>query len=365
MLTPLPTGRGLQAPQADEFEVTILGRGYGESLVIHMGDSRWIVVDSFTFGSSVAPVDYLDRMGVPPQRIDVILATHWHDDHVRGLARLYELADRAELAFSIALRADEFTAFVHQNGKRSSSRFTSGVTELMSVNEINRRENRAPVLLVGASQIIFQRHPEQTSFGLTAQFTTLSPSPGDVVDFLTGLASEQLGRSASREKRNAVSVVGWAAVGESSALLGADLENSGDDLSGWTAIVNSTRLPRGKAQVFKIPHHGSKTGHNTEVWKQLIEDSSIAALAPWQRGRKLPKNTDIFRIKEFTNKLFTARDRIETPYKAGPSPVDKMLRASNASLTSIVNDYGYVQMRCKVGGVNAWSIRLGGGAKQL
>ena len=34
------------APSEDEVEITLLGPGYGESIVVHIGHGRWIVVDS-------------------------------------------------------------------------------------------------------------------------------------------------------------------------------------------------------------------------------------------------------------------------------------------------------------------------------
>lgn len=36
----------LTGPRLDEIEVSLLGPGYGESVVVHMGGGEWMVVDS-------------------------------------------------------------------------------------------------------------------------------------------------------------------------------------------------------------------------------------------------------------------------------------------------------------------------------
>jgi beta-lactamase superfamily II metal-dependent hydrolase len=333
-----------------------------------MGDQNWIVIDSFSFGGKIAPLEYLKGLGVSPERIRLILATHWHDDHVRGLAGLYEAANEADLAFSLALESDEFVKFVREQEAGLPGPFTSGVTELEQVMLVNERQARRPVILTSASHTLFVRHASQTSFGKSSRFESLSPSPRDIADFLTGLVPLKNARATrmATPVRNEASVVGWAAVGAAAALLGADLENTADPESGWVAIVNSKTLPEGVAQVFKVPHHGSVTGHCSDVWEHLLGTNAIAALAPWQRGRSLPKDSDIDRLKKHTSDVYTARERTTVAYRDGPKPVDKMLKSCGAAITSLPSDYGFVQMRCKISDEDpAWSVTLGAGAKRL
>lgn len=358
--------RELRPPQNSEIEITVLGRGYGESIVIHMGDKNWIVVDSFTCGGIVGPLDYLGRMGIGPECIRVILASHWHDDHVRGLAKLYRAAVDADIAFSIALREDEFAAFVRDTGSGSFGVFSSGVTELLEINKINKQDRRRDFRLISASSILFVSHRKDTTFAKTCEFVALSPSPGDVVDFIRSLAPEPSPNAARLPtQRNPASVVGWVSVGDSAALLGADLEQTNDSRTGWSAIVNSRVLPSRKAQIFKVPHHGSITGHNAQVWATMVEGGAIAALAPWQLGRSLPKDSDIIRIKDLAGVLYTAREGKAATYKAKSSAVNKMLKSGGAKLTTIPNEYGYVQMRRDVTVGGEWSVKLDGGAKML
>jgi len=74
-------------PDAQQVEVTLLGPGYGESAAIHMGNNHWAVIDSCIDSNTGQPaaIAYLENMGVDPaSAVDLIMATHWHDDHISG-----------------------------------------------------------------------------------------------------------------------------------------------------------------------------------------------------------------------------------------------------------------------------------------
>jgi glyoxylase-like metal-dependent hydrolase (beta-lactamase superfamily II) len=79
------------SPAPDEIEVTVLGPGHGESVVVHVGGSEWIVVDSCKDKGKepCAPLRYLQGIGVDATRaVKLIVATHWDEDHVKGIDEL-------------------------------------------------------------------------------------------------------------------------------------------------------------------------------------------------------------------------------------------------------------------------------------
>ncbi len=359
----------LTAPAADEMEITLLGRGFGESIVLHMGDGNWVITDSFlTSHGRAAPLEYLASMGVSPSSVKVILATHWHDDHVAGLAQIYENALDADLVFSIALEHDEFSAFIEKEEAEGMSGFTSGVTELARVSEINERENRKSVICAAASTTIYRRDPGQTSFGQRAELVALSPSAGDVNGFLRSLHGRirQHATRVRRPRRNPSSVAAWASVGNAAVLLGADLEHAKrNPNSGWNAILSSSTRPSGKAQVFKIPHHGSPNAHHQGVWDQMLDIGVIAALAPFNRGKGRPQAADISRLKARTSELYTAKQRAATSFKAHPAVLEKMINAGGAQVLTLPTDIGYVQLRKRITSTAPWAVKLGGGAVKL
>ena len=75
-------------PNADQVEVTLLGPGYGECAVIHLGNGHWALIDSCLDSDTGRPaaLSYLEGMGVDPATaVRLVLATHCHDDHVGGM----------------------------------------------------------------------------------------------------------------------------------------------------------------------------------------------------------------------------------------------------------------------------------------
>jgi len=81
-------------PQPSEIEVTLFGKGIGESTLIHFGDGHYAVIDSFINPDSKNPVvlDYLSAIGTSYDKIDMVVATHWHSDHINGLAKILNAA---------------------------------------------------------------------------------------------------------------------------------------------------------------------------------------------------------------------------------------------------------------------------------
>jgi hypothetical protein len=53
-------------PEIDELEVSLFGPGFGESIVLHLGDGKWIIVDScLRPGYELpAPLTYLIQLGI-------------------------------------------------------------------------------------------------------------------------------------------------------------------------------------------------------------------------------------------------------------------------------------------------------------
>src|SRR4051812_22448018 len=97
-------------PSPTELEVSLFGPGVGESIVIHLADDRWIVVDSCRDkDSSCVPLTYLQSLGVAlDAAVTDVVATHAHDDHIRGISQLLEAATGATLSVPSAATRYEF-----------------------------------------------------------------------------------------------------------------------------------------------------------------------------------------------------------------------------------------------------------------
>lgn len=97
-------------PDPAEIEVAMFGPGYGESILVHIGNGEWLVIDSFLDPDRrPSALVYLERLGHNPAKaIKLIVATHWHDNHIRGMGRLVESGSSARFCCAGALRSSEF-----------------------------------------------------------------------------------------------------------------------------------------------------------------------------------------------------------------------------------------------------------------
>jgi glyoxylase-like metal-dependent hydrolase (beta-lactamase superfamily II) len=99
-------------PDSDVIEISIFGPGRGESIAVHLGDSRWIIVDSCRTSSKSIPVlSYLQHIGVDVAGdVKLIVATHPHADHFAGLAEIFRTCTSAKFVCAPAMMSGEFIA---------------------------------------------------------------------------------------------------------------------------------------------------------------------------------------------------------------------------------------------------------------
>jgi Metallo-beta-lactamase superfamily len=243
-------------PQADEIEVSIFGPGFGECIVAHVGDGKWIVVDSCLDRSKKRPValTYFDEIGVPPSAVELILITHWHDDHVTGVDEVVDACSNAKFWCSDSLRSTEFLELLEIDLKRKGLRFTRGANSVGAVvKKIGTNFNFAL-----ASMRIYQQAISLGGKVVPVEAWALSPSQTE--NFLAKqkigqLLDDSIGSETTLPDRNPnhASVVLALIIGEVDILLGADLEEAGDPNLGWSAVVSSsTRPQKFKAGLFKI-----------------------------------------------------------------------------------------------------------------
>ena len=348
-----------EPPGTDDLEITLFGPGYGESIVVHIGNGAWIVVDSCIEAEGMpAALPYLRGIGVDPATaVALVVATHWHDDHIRGMARLVAACQNARFSCAAALCREEFLAAVGTLEGRSTSRAGSGLREIRDV--LTQLGSRASVpAFASANRRILRRD--------TCEVWSLSPADAVIQDFLASIAALLPGRGQARTRvpslsPNQVAVALWIQVDDIAVLLGSDL-----DRPGWIHILQSEERPSGGgASAFKVPHHGAENADEPDVWNRMLGSEPLAVLTPWRRGgRTLPRSTDVRRI------------RLRTPHgyvtaaghparRSRPGMVDRTLRESGATLRRVATASGAIRLRRSVGKGTAWSVELMGTACSL
>jgi hypothetical protein len=266
-------------------EVVLIGPGYGESILINLGDDTWVVVDSCVRkgASGSAALDYLISRGVDvASEVVLVVASHWHDDHVRGLADLLEAARRARFCCSVALRGDEFRALADHVIPVPST-FSSGVDEFRKIMEILRRRGQAPSWATSSRKLLDSPAP------LVSGLWALSPSDLDVERALKGFAAASVDQNAARRvpdiEPNDTAVVMLIELADGGAiLLGADIEHHGSTTDrGWHGVMNDPGRPAISSSLYKVAHHGSINAHCPATWSVGEQCSKHLARRVWRQ----------------------------------------------------------------------------------
>ena len=162
-------------------------------------------------------------------------------------------------------------------------------------------------------------------------------------------------------KPNDASIAVWIKIGEINLLLGGDLEERTAN-GAWTSIVNSTERPTGSAEIFKIPHHGSVTGHCDRVWAELVQDNAYAVLTPHSRT-PLPTNVDQKRICNLTQNAYVTSHLKPRASIKRSTMVEKTMREVAVSIHGSEPLTGAVQLRRTH--TSPWEIKLEQPARPL
>lgn len=360
-------------PANHEVEVSLIGPGYGECVVVHLGANRWMVVDSCLDKETgrAAGLVHLERMGIDPAlHVDFLVCTHWHDDHIRGMAAVLSACPAADFFCSAALRESAFLELVAL-GENHRGPHGGGLNEFARIfQQIKIRRARmepAPLKTCHAGSVLL----DQDDLGRRIRIDSLSPSEPDHQRMTETFARKKAELLAADFRQtvpslhpNLGSIVLRVQLGERRILLGADMEHRRSRDSGWNAILGSSG-PGDEADYYKIAHHGSATGDMADIWSRLLVSDCPAALTPNQRLKQpLPKGADIERILSRTSRAFASapshlkRKRVE-------QPAERLLRAKGIEIYEAPSSQGTVTARANMDGSTPWEITTLGTAFQL
>ena len=322
---------------------------------------------------------YFDALKIDPSAaIKVIVATHWHDDHYKGLSKIIGAAPDAKICIPIALTRPEFLKFAKRMAKNKSAVARVKLDEFSAtIDQIRDRNERGSVNFAFADvrKQLYSVAADQSGHGLPCEVAALSPSEGDIFNFLRRVArltprGRTTKRSISSAEPNEVSIVALIKIGDSEILLAGDLENSGRDNSGLEGIVaNHRTMPFGNgASLYKVGHHGSETAYNLDIWNELLTKDPHSVVTPWRKGGgRLPTKEGVEAIVRHSTEAFitasNARTRVRK--KNRPLGVIRQLRDSNMRLRSLTPPFGAVRFRMPDCATGEWKIELFGNACHL
>lgn len=344
----------------DEFELTLIGPGYGESAVLHGGDGRWLVVDSCVDSDGrPSPLRYLEGLGVDSAAsVELVVATHWHDDHIRGMGSVVEACERAAFCCAGVLSRREFGALIEEWDLYRPSRLGSGTREFRRVlASLAERESRLQYAVAGRL-LLSNDH---------LQVRALSPSRAAFQHFLDSIGNllQRSARSVGQTpflSPNQASVVLSVQAGDVAVLLGSDLPRAG-----WADILDGRAREAMKAVIFKVPHHGSPDADEPNVWHEMLANPNpYAVLTPWRRGgRTRPAPEDADRLLARTSNAY-ATSKSSAGRRIRPAGLPEDFPAA-ASLVEVRSDPhpGLIRCRKRAGADQRWRVQMFGDACHL
>lgn len=233
-------------------EIILLGTGgYGESVLIHRGEGKWIIVDSCINPQSkeCLPLKYLKDRNIDIENdVEYIVCTHWHDDHIKGISDLFEEAKKAKFVISNNTDKKKFLQLVYLDYKKIKvSPSNSSTIEFGKCLDILKQRNDIPVYVSIDRLILKASLPN----GIDSSIFSLSPSDYAMHNFNIEISSLITEFGSSNRKIiypsiNSKSVVLFLELGFHNALLGADLEVSSNNKEGWLNILDSSQVIKGK-----------------------------------------------------------------------------------------------------------------------
>lgn len=357
-----------EAPASGTLEVSLFGPGRGESVAVHMGEGRWLIVDSCINRrtKSVPVLAYLSDIGVDPAtQVKLVVATHAHDDHFAGISQVYQACESATFVCPAALSIPEFIALTDVEEIEHTGLPVRAFSEYRRVFQIiDRRidDGFEAVQYAMAQRVLY----EDPGIDVSCKVIALSPSDRTFRRAMRAIR-KSLPRVDVAEYRecinpNDLSITLRIEAGGQSLLLGADML-SGPRGSGWHAVIAGPR-PAQKASLFKVSHHGSVTGHRGGVWSELLVKRPLAIMTPY-RSSGLPKGADCRRILKLTpNAYVTASQTGTMSPEARQEAADLGSLAQNAR--ELDGEPGHIQARSAVGsGAANWTVVLVEPAKAL
>jgi hypothetical protein len=307
--------------------------------------------------------------------VQLVLATHYHDDHMQGISKVFQTAVGAAFACTGAVRGPDFKEML---ATWTGTRFLpggSGIDELHSVMaELKKRTTNSLCVapkLASVDKTIWPIHGKPNPLAMSIK--SLSPSDAAVLATLSRLkgvapASAKTRRRLPNLQENDTSVVLSVEAAGHRVLLGGDLLVRADRSFGWLAVVDDHACVDARHHAFKVPHHGSPTGDHDEVWNKLTVEQACAVTTPCVYGRvRLPSVADCQRILVRTQSAFLSAPPLPAKFRDSNKAVEKTVREATRSVQFVPGKYGHVRLRKRVDEPPAapWRVELFGAAMSM
>ncbi len=277
----------------------------GESCIIEGNDGSVGIIDCFIDRVQTIPIpqNYIESRGIEKSKVKFILISHLHGDHCDGVVDLIKEYPDSELYISEINLLNSFRniiRFKHPNLKFSGwtkgqklfkylsqnpDKKIQGLKEGDSINFTN--DTKLNVLYPSEECITyFDKLYISQLDDLTKRVSSIESNedlnPPKIIDLKLS------------KNFNDHSVVLEALGKEFNSIYLADLEFQEERGLGY--VLTKAARAHKKYNIFKVPHHGSKTSFNKELWESVLAapfDEQFLKLSCWKKGQKFLPEKDI------------------------------------------------------------------------
>ncbi|MGR3293566.1 MAG: hypothetical protein ACUZ9M_06060 [Candidatus Scalindua sp.] len=303
-------------PKDNELEVTIFGPGYGESIVLHIPQIGWGIIDSCEHKtkneSIVLPLEYLLNITTDPHpKLAFVILTHPHHDHCKGLDRILREYPGGT-ARVCTYDGDGIREWEVYKTKKETAlkKVIQGLGYVFdAIDEVVKSGTQWRRL--NEMNTVFEENVNVKGFGSTRiRMLALSPSAASIKEYKDMLfkAIPGVGKPVLKmddEGHNLVSVALLLEFGNLQIIFGSDVETGSNNRTGWSGIISNQDFPSLWANLVKVSHHGSENGHNSSAWKEFCKKGKpFALITPFLRGSVILPNGEILKkIKSVSEKV--------------------------------------------------------------
>lgn len=357
-----------QKPSLDELEITLIGAGSnaGESIVVHMADNKWMIIDSCKSGGEILPLYYLQKKDVSLDNVIFVVCTHWHTDHVRGMSEVLSQCHNAKFvmpAFSDKKKVFE-TLF-----KGSISNQSPIAKELHGcLKAIRERQGglNRPMYLGPRDDI--RTIPYN---GVNVELRSFSPSDHakELYDQLLAQSTFQAMAETELETNMCSSVIDITTDNRLlNILLGADLECNREDQTnlnckneceacssmGWCNVIFESEKyqQRGKYNYIKAAHHSSVNGYCPSLMDEKVDKATtIITTTVFENGAgvRLPQQDMMSQyLSKVDNYFITASRSKPLPVKDTKSEIENMKHAGVENVKVVEDQCGMITSRYNI-----------------
>ena len=335
--------------------IHVLGAGKGESIIIHLPDDKWGVVDcyarSLADSESNPTMHFLRKQGVG--ELEFLCLTHPHADHYRGMSQLLEefpIRFFWQFGGQSANHFKQMVSYVqHEGESEARSESIESADEFLRIFGLLAKKQRQKEIRQRLSRPTIQLYPVPFDPEAAFQIVGLAPSENQAGIYNSGLGKcfDEEGRFRPRlpyAHHNRISVALLIVHGRTRIILGGDVEEAG-----WRDVVTEMGPAHLTPHMVKVSHHGSKTGYCDGLWRQFADHGKPIAVITSFITRGLPKRGALDHIREHTSKILltcmTALRESELPTGLTPGVFRSRL-ALLQKMGRLIDENGHACGRC-------------------